>query len=99
MRILQTGADPGSPVGGRGSVLGGRGPPTQALFGENECENERIESHRGGVHRKILYVDPPMTKTCRKCETHLHKRLYIVIALSTKEMRLNINRYFYTIRW
>ena len=27
--------------------LGGRGPPTWALFGENVCENERIGSHRG----------------------------------------------------
>ena len=31
-----------------------------AHFGENVCENERIGSHRGGVRRKILYVDPPM---------------------------------------
>ena len=35
-------ADPGFPVGGRG-------PPTWALFGENVCENERIGSHRGGA--------------------------------------------------
>ena len=27
--------------------LGGHGPPTWALFGENVCENERIGSHRG----------------------------------------------------
>ena len=32
---------------GRGPVWGGHGLPTRALFGENVCENERIESHRG----------------------------------------------------
>ena len=32
--------DPGFPIGGHG-------PPTQALFGENVCENERIGSHSG----------------------------------------------------
>ena len=50
-------ADPGFPVGGGWGVggwggvhpLGGRGPPTWALFGENVCENERIGSHRGAV--------------------------------------------------
>ena len=33
----------------RGGVhpLGGRGPLTWALFGENVCENQRIGSHRG----------------------------------------------------
>ena len=41
-------ADPGFPVGGRAPV-GGHGPPMQALFGENVCENERIGSHRGRV--------------------------------------------------
>ena len=40
-------ADPGFPIGGV-HPLGGRGPPTQALFGENVCENERIGSHGGG---------------------------------------------------
>ena len=41
---------------------GGRGPPMRVLFGENACENERIGSRKGGgVRRKILYVDPPMT--------------------------------------
>ena len=39
-------ADPGFPTGGRGPV-GGRGPPTQVLFGKNVCENEGIGS-RGG---------------------------------------------------
>ena len=33
-------ADPGFPIGGRG-------PPTRALFGENVCKNERIGSCRG----------------------------------------------------
>ena len=47
------GADPGFPVGARG-------PPTWALFGENVCKNERIGSRGRGVHRKFLYVDPPM---------------------------------------
>ena len=27
--------------------LGGREPLTRVLFGENDCENERIGSHRG----------------------------------------------------
>ena len=55
-----TGADPGFPVGG-----GGRQRPTQALFGENICKNERIWScwGGGGVRRKLLYVDPPLLIT------------------------------------
>ena len=32
---------------------GGHGPPMQALFSENVCQNERIESHRGGRARSI----------------------------------------------
>ena len=40
-------ADPGFPIGGGVHPLGGHGPPTWALFGENVCENERIGSHRG----------------------------------------------------
>ena len=40
-------ADPGFPVGGHAPVRGGCGPPTQVLFGENVCENERIGSHGG----------------------------------------------------
>ena len=37
------GTDPGFPVEGHGLVLGRRRQPlTQALFGENVCENERI---------------------------------------------------------
>ena len=39
-------ADPGFPMGGGVDPLGGHGPQTQALFGENICENERIGSHR-----------------------------------------------------
>ena len=40
----------------------GRQPPTQALFGENICKNERIWSclGGGGARRKLLYVDPPL---------------------------------------
>ena len=40
----------------------GRGPPTQALFGENVCENERIGSHREACARhaprsaNVVYV-------------------------------------------
>ena len=33
--------DPGFPVGGV-DPLRGRGPPMQALFGENVCKNEKI---------------------------------------------------------
>ena len=33
--VLAAGADPGFPVGGLGPTLGGRGPPTRALFGES----------------------------------------------------------------
>ena len=36
-------------------------PPTQALFGENICKNERIWScWGGGVCQKLLYVDLPV---------------------------------------
>ena len=39
--------DPGFPMGEEGMhPLGGCGPPTQALFGENACKNE-IGSYRG----------------------------------------------------
>ena len=39
----------GSRISRRGGVhpLGGRGPPTWALFGENVWKNERIGCHRG----------------------------------------------------
>ena len=33
--------------GGRGPVTEGCEPPAWALFGENECENEKIGSCRG----------------------------------------------------
>ena len=45
-RFINAVADPGFPVWGREPIRG-CGPLTQALFGENVCENERIESHRG----------------------------------------------------
>ena len=39
----------GSRISRRGACTRwGRGPPTQVLFGENVCENERIGSHGGG---------------------------------------------------
>ena len=57
--FLLTGTDLGFPVGGV-DPFWGHGPPMRALFGENVCENERIGSHRGGVHWEILYVDPPV---------------------------------------
>ena len=41
--------DPGFPVGGC-APIGGHGPLTQVLFGENVCENERIGFHRGCMH-------------------------------------------------
>ena len=53
-------ADPGFPVGGRGPVTGGHGPPTQALFTKNVGENERIGFHGGGVCWAHP-LDPPMT--------------------------------------
>ena len=56
-------ADPGFPVGGAMGPLGGRGPPTQALFGENVCENERNGSHRGWRVPGTPPPDPPMLHT------------------------------------
>ena len=53
-------ADPGFPVGGGVHPLGGHGPPTWALFGENVCENETIGSHRGGACAGHAPLDPPM---------------------------------------
>ena len=50
------------PVGGR-ALVGGCGPPMQALFGENVCKNERIGSHAGGgggVRPARPPLDPPM---------------------------------------
>ena len=56
-------ADPGFPMGGHAPVRRGRGPPTWALFSENVCKNERIGSHRGGVH---LAWPPP--RSANECE-------------------------------
>ena len=43
-----------------GFAVGGCQLPTQALFGENVCENERIRSHWGGAGRRQCPLDPPM---------------------------------------
>ena len=48
------------PLGGTNPHWRGHQPPTQALFSENICKNERIWSCWGGVHWKLLYVDPPL---------------------------------------
>ena len=40
--------------------LGGHEPPTQVLFGENVCENERIGSHRGWRAPGTPRLDPLM---------------------------------------
>ena len=53
-------ADPGFPVGGVVDPLGGHGPPMWALFTENVCKNERIESRRGGACAGHASLDPPM---------------------------------------
>ena len=58
--LHKTVADPGFPVGGR-APIGGRGPPTWVLFGENVCENE-IGSHRGWHAPGTSPPDPPMQK-------------------------------------
>ena len=52
----------------RGGVhpLGGRGPPTRVLFGENVCKNERIGSHRG-------WHAPGMPPKIRQCYLLLEK--------------------------
>ena len=48
------GADPRFPVGGGAPTLvgGGHQPPTQALFSENICKNERIWSCWGGARTR-----------------------------------------------
>ena len=57
--------------------LGGHGPPMWALFGENVCENKRIESHRGGVRwacppRSANDNGPKLTDEERDiCDRHL----------------------------
>ena len=52
----------------QGFPAGGCRPPMQALFGENGCENERIESRRGGGDvRRARPLDPPVKITL--CET------------------------------
>ena len=45
--------------------LEGHGPPTQALFSENLCKNERVGSHRGVVCWAHP-LDPPMLKVVKK---------------------------------
>ena len=52
--------DPAFPIGGVWTHWGGGfGPPTQAFFGKNVCENERIGSCRGACARHAP-LDPPM---------------------------------------
>ena len=57
-KTSKTVADPGFPVGGVNPL--GAWTPDAGLFSENVCKNEKIASRRGGVHRKCLYVDPPL---------------------------------------
>ena len=57
----------GSSISHKGGVhpLGGRGPLTWALFGENVCENKRIGSNRGACAGHAP-PDPPMVKQYMK---------------------------------
>ena len=57
-------ADPGFPVGGRG-------PPMQALFGKNVCENERIGSW-GGACAGHASLDLPMVYTQDLCHFFIY---------------------------
>ena len=73
-------ADPGFPVGGGLDLLGGCGPPMQALFGENVCENKRIGSRRGWCAPGMPPLDPPMQMTCTNQECyHTHQLLTMTI--------------------
>ena len=47
-------------LGGTNPRWRGHQPPTQVLFGENICKNERIWSCWGGTCRELWYVDPPL---------------------------------------
>ena len=53
-------ADPGFPVGGRGTRRGGRGLPRWLHFTNFVCQNERIWTLREGV-RRARPLNPPMT--------------------------------------
>ena len=53
--------DPGFPVGEGVHPLGGHGPLTWALFGENVCKNKRIGSHRGGM----CWAHPPRSTNAK----------------------------------
>ena len=71
--ITISGPDPGFSVGagGPGPILGEFWPPTWALLSENVCENERIGSCRGNMHRHAR-LDLPMHlskwNVCTKCK-------------------------------
>ena len=56
-------ADPGFPGRGGRAPIGGCGPLTWALFGENVCENERIGSHRGACAGHV----PPRSANAYIC--------------------------------
>ena len=58
--------EPGFPVEGAWTRYRGCGPPTQVLFTENVCKNERIGSHRGGMHQAHP-LDLPMHDTVKIC--------------------------------
>ena len=72
------------PLGGGGGAnphWRGCQPPTQALFGENICKNERIWSCWGGARWKLLYVDPPLVCD-KKNPTTQHYNCNLSLALS-----------------
>ena len=77
-------ADPGFPMGGCNCWGGGCGPPTQALFGENVCKNERIGSHREWRAAVTTPLDPSMQSTfsLTKLPVHMHCPLHVGIARS-----------------
>ena len=55
--VTSTVADRGFPVGGAMDPLGGCGPLTRVLFGENVCENEKIGARwGGGEHAPEIFV-------------------------------------------
>ena len=60
--------------------LGGRGPPTRALFGENVCQNKRIGSHRGW---RAPGTSPPQIRQCQLQCMHTHMSHCMNVVLST----------------
>ena len=77
---------------GRGPVWGGCGPPTQALFGEYVCENERIGYRRGGRVPESFVCRSTNYLGIKFCTMHQHAQMkqFCLLKRATKIIHTTI---------